>query len=257
MEEKIMIETYKEQIGKIIKRTQEKSANSDDKFAAVTMFKVMVAAISNYVEREAVANTDFNAALSLEYKSAERMLKYVWRKAQELAIPVNTGSQNLYGSCIPEDIVYDWVSEYYFLDDKKEYEEEQKKILERKQAEEKRKKEEKEKKELARSKALEKLSKEETFSSLSETEKEDLIEKEIKKILPTLNKKRADKKKQALKDAISDAKDTLSKMEDKSVHTDSEKKVETASENTPFTDKIEVADDQFTLFDLMGGGLNA
>lgn len=170
-----MYTDYKEQIDKIIQNT-EKQENDKEKdiLAAVTMYKLMIGVLNKYVEKEAQNNPDFNAALSLEWKSADRMLKFIWSKAEKLAIRQN----NIASCCIPDDIVYDWINEYYFLDDKDQVLKERQ---EKAEAEAK-KAAEKEEMEQMRKKAIESLSKKADWNEMSEQEKEKKINSKIKSL---------------------------------------------------------------------------
>lgn len=275
-----MLSTYKEQISKILADTEEK-AKKDKKnnvpLAAITMLKVMVGAISKYVEKESAENKAFNDALSLEHKSAQRMLKYVWKQAEGLAMPMAGVNGN--ACCLPDEIVYGWISEYYLLDDKAEYEKEMAEIARKKAEEEARKKEEAEKEALAREKAIAKLEKEEGWEALSEEEKEKKIKEEARKIKSHLGKKKTTKKtdskktpakekeskKSELDEALAMADGICEKMTDKAMHMADDKEV--ANEEPEETGKIvsfaprssekeiEIGDvKQFTLFDLMNGG---
>lgn len=133
-----MFTDYKNQIDNIIKETEkEEKTRTCEEIAKVTMHKLIVGLISKYVEAEAKNDPDFDAALSLEWKNAGRMLKYIWKKAEKFA--VRTG--NVAMSCLTEETVYAWVNEYYFLDDKEEFEKEQ----EEQRLAEQRRKEQKEK----------------------------------------------------------------------------------------------------------------
>ena len=222
-----MFETYKNQISKILEDTEKKN-KKENSLAAVTMLKVMVGAISKYVEKESAENKDFNDALSFEHKSAERMLKYVWKQAEALAVP--TIGSNEAACCVPGEIVYGWINEYYFLDDKEEYEKEQAEIARKLAEEEARKKEEAEKTALARKKAIEKLEKEDGWEELSEEEKEKKIKEEAIKIKNRIGKKAPSKKaaakspkepkeKPSLDEALASADSICKEMTDKSVHT--------------------------------------
>lgn len=133
-----MFETFKNQIQKILSDTEKKESNIT--IEQKTMLKLMVYAIQNFVEQEAKNNESFSEALSYEWKSAERLLKFVWDKAKSLAsTPVGAS-----GMCafVPDDVVYDWVCEYYARDDKAEVEKEIADAKKKKEENERRKYEE-------------------------------------------------------------------------------------------------------------------
>ena len=48
--------------------------------------EIMAGAISKFIEKESRSDQEFDAALSLDWKSAGRMLKYIWSKAEKMAI---------------------------------------------------------------------------------------------------------------------------------------------------------------------------
>lgn len=185
------MERLKKEIETIYKTSDTKATTLED-VAKTNMLKMMVMSIMKYIEKEADANSDFRERISLEFKNAERMLKYVWGKAKSLATNIDGIGA---GCCVPDDVVYDWVSEYYFLDDKAEYEAEIEAKRKAKEEAERKAKEEEEKKVKAREKAIEKLSKEDGFEELSDEEKEKKIADEVKKILPRLGKKKTTPKK--------------------------------------------------------------
>lgn len=266
-----MYSTYKEQIDKIIKETEKKALdpkNSKNMIAPVAMLKLMVLSISRYVEKEAKENASFNEALSLEWKSATRMLKFIWKKAQELAIPGNYMGVSGSGCCVPDDIVFDWVNMYYFADDKKAFEEEKAAEAKKKAEAEAKKKAEAEKLEKARAKALEKLSKEDGWDALSDEEKEKKIKAEadlIKNRLGTKKKATTSKKEDAIDKSLDKTEEVCKTMADKSEHIAEETSDAVRKEVTEeIKDKPEVneeaatalkaaedSDGQFTLFDLM------
>lgn len=70
---------------------------------------------------ECEKNKDLDAAIAFEHKSAERCIKYVTEKAFEL----NTSKAKML--CMTSDTMLSWITEYYMLDDKEEYEEEKRK----------------------------------------------------------------------------------------------------------------------------------
>lgn len=107
-----MFTTFKEQIEKILTNTEKEALKTKNKadapvFAQITMFKIMVGAITKFVENEASENETFNEALSYEWKSAERLLKFIWGKAKELALPGNFAGASGSACCIPDDVVWD------------------------------------------------------------------------------------------------------------------------------------------------------
>lgn len=218
-----MYKDYEDQIRKIMADTEKEEAKSKNKdyLAPLAMFKLMVGAMSKYVEREASENEGFNAALSLEWKSAERMLKFVWKKAQELAVPGKYMGVNGAGCCLSDDVVFDWISDYYFLDDKEQVEKERAEAAKKKAEAEAKKKEEAEKLKRAREKALEKLSAEDGWNELSDEEKEKKITAEANKIKNRLGSKKTTEKKKTSKvdKALEGATKVCDDMAEKSEHT--------------------------------------
>lgn len=190
------IKIFEEQMGVILENTQreqEKAKEPNPK--GIEMVKVMVSIITKYVKTEAEGNSSFAESLGYPWKSAERMLKYVWGKAKECA----TNMQGGMCACVPDDVVFDWINEYYALDDREEVEEELRKEAE---AEAKRKAEEEADKLMqkeAEEKALKKLNKDEEWSTLSEEEQEKKLKAEADKIKSRLKaaaKRKAKKEKE-------------------------------------------------------------
>lgn len=82
-----MYSDYRLQIDQILEDTEKEEANnSQDKIAAVAMYKIMVGAIGKFIEKESCSDPKFDAALSLDWKNAGRMLKYIWSKAEKMAL---------------------------------------------------------------------------------------------------------------------------------------------------------------------------
>ncbi len=170
-----MFADYKAQIGQILENTEkEKDNQTPDKIAAAAMYKIMAGAISKFVEKESDSDPEFDAALSLDWKSAGRMLKYIWSNAEKMAL--KQGS--MASCCLPEDAVYAWVREYYFLDDRETV---MKERAEQEKAEQKRK-EAKEKETLYRKKALESLSRQCGWDDLPDAEKNKKITAKVKSL---------------------------------------------------------------------------
>lgn len=154
-----MFSDYKIQIDQILKNTEkEKNNNSQDKIAAVAMYKIMAGAISKFIEKESRSDPEFDAALSLDWKSAGRMLKYIWSKAEKMALTHGSVA----ACCLAEEAVYAWVREYYFLDDREAVMEERAKKAEAAQKQ----KEAKEKEAGYRKTALDILSKQGGWNDL-------------------------------------------------------------------------------------------
>lgn len=154
----------------------------------------MMTTILSFVKEESNRNPDFAEALAFEHKSVERMLKYIMSEAQKRAI-----GRMLF---CPDQDVYDWICEYYALDDKAEIEAEKAKVEADKKAKAEKKQEQADKeakkkaneklKELAKQQAEEQLNAE--FADLSEEEKAEKL-KEFEKA--ALKKLRAEARKKA------------------------------------------------------------
>ncbi len=241
-----MYEVYEKQIGKIIvaseKKMMDKKNNKQEPIAPITMYKLIIGAISKYVKKESENNTSFREALGLEWKSAERLLIYIWKKAKELAVPGEyLGGQGM-GCVIPSTIVYAWINEYYFLDDKEEVEkEEAEKARKQKEAEEKARIDA-ELEIKAREKAIEKLSSEEGWDNLSDEEKEKKIVSETRSIKNRMGKKKTTtgNKRKRKTDKTPSSNATV----DETILADST--VIDCADNEP-----QETPNQFTLFDLM------
>lgn len=193
------INKFRKEAADIMAATKEKikADKKDPKHAqGIKMMEQMVSAICNYVEKEAGSNTSFAEALGYEWKSAERMLKSVWDNAREMSVQTPAGM----GCCVADDVVYDWVNEYYAKDDKAEVEAEIKKEAERKAKAEAEKVLDAGLEAEAREKAVAILSKDEGFLLKTDGEKEALIKKEASKIKSRLKaaaKKKAEKESRA------------------------------------------------------------
>ena len=177
-----MFSDYKTQIDKILENTEKEEAhNSPDKIAAVAMYKIMTGAISKFIEKESCNNPEFDAALSLEWKSAGRMLKYIWSKAEKMALRHGQTAS----CCLTEEVVYAWVQEYYFLDDREAVMEERAKRA----AAEQKQKEAEAKEAQYRKNALDILSKQSGWADLPDEEKKKKLTSKIK----SLKKRDSDK----------------------------------------------------------------
>lgn len=173
---------YKNQIDQILENTEKEEANNTpDKIAAVAMYKIMIGAVSKFIEKESRSNQEFDAALSLDWKSAGRMLKYIWSKAEKMAITHGSVAS----CCLAEEAVYAWVREYYFLDDREAVMEEREKKAEAAQKQ----KEAKEKEAGYRKTALDILSRQGGWNDLPDEEKKKKLTAKIK----SLRKKDSDK----------------------------------------------------------------
>lgn len=177
-----MFSDYKTQIDKILENTEkEESHNSPDKIAAAAMYKIMTGAITKFIEKESCNNPEFDAALSLEWKSAGRMLKYIWSKAEKMALRHGQTAS----CCLTEEVVYAWVQEYYFLDDREAVMEERAKRA----AAEQKQKEAEAKEAQYRKNALDILSKQSGWADLPDEEKKKKLTSKIK----SLKKRDSDK----------------------------------------------------------------
>ena len=71
-----MYSDYRLQIGQILEDTEKEEVNnSQDKIAAVAMYKIMVCAIGEIIEKENCSDPEFDAALSLDWEKVGRMLE--------------------------------------------------------------------------------------------------------------------------------------------------------------------------------------
>lgn len=180
--EEYMFSDYKTQIDQILKNTEKEEANnSQEKITAIAMYRIMIGAISKFIEKESYNNSEFDAALSLEWKNAGRMLKYIWSKAEKLALRHGHAAS----CCLTEEVVYAWVHEYYFLDDREAVMEERAKRA----ASEQKQKEAKAKEAQYRKNALDILSKQSGWDDLPDEEKKKKLTSKIK----SLKKKESDK----------------------------------------------------------------
>lgn len=180
-----MYSDYRLQIDQILEDTEKEEANnSQDKIAAVAMYKIMVGAIGKFIEKESYSDPEFDAALSLDWKNAGRMLKYIWSKAEKMALRHGQTAS----CCLTEEAVYAWVREYYFLDDREMVMEERAKKAE---AGRKRKQRavEAAKEAWYRENAIDLLSKQSGWTDLPDEEKNKKIASKIK----SLRKKDNDK----------------------------------------------------------------
>lgn len=176
---------------------------------ALRQYKMMMDTIVSFVEKEATQNSDFCDALSYEWKSAERCLKFINSSARKLAC-----GPMLF---VPDDTVYDWIRNYYALDDKAEVEKEIAEAEARAKAEEERKKAEAEKK--AKKEADEAIKKkaEELAKAELESLDEDLSEADSKKKLEELKKDHLKKlRAEARKKAKAEEKAKAKEMAEKS-----------------------------------------
>ena len=166
-----MFKDFEEQLNLIIANTE---AKTNVTMAQIGAYKMMMQCIAVYVSKEAAENESFNEALSLGHKSVARMMKFLYDHAKDLAV------DNI--ACVPDDMVYDWVNQYYFADDKAEIDEMLRKEAEAKAQAEERKKKEKELNEKSREKAIEKLESSEGWNELPEDEKKKKINEEARQI---------------------------------------------------------------------------
>ena len=138
------------------------------------MYKIMIGAISKFVEKESCSNPEFDAALSLEWKSAGRMLKHIWSNAEKMALRHG----QIASCCLTKEVVYAWAREYYLLDDREAV---MKEKAEKAKAEQKQK-EAKEKEAQYEKRALDILSKQSGWDDLSDEEKKKKITAKIKSL---------------------------------------------------------------------------
>ena len=138
------------------------------------MYKIMIGAISKFVEKESCSNPEFDAALSLEWKSAGRMLKHIWSNAEKMALRHG----QIASCCLTKEVVYAWAREYYLLDDREAV---MKEKAEKAKAEQKQK-EAKEKEAQYEKRALDILSKQSGWDDLSDGEKKKKIASKIKSL---------------------------------------------------------------------------
>lgn len=258
---KKMYNDFETQIQKILEDTEKtikEGKQSTNKLMTVAMYKILVGAITKFVESESKNDSNFNNALSYNWKSAGRMLKYVFGNAKNIA--TNVGN-NATACCVPSDVVFAWIKEYYFLDDKEQVEKELKAEAEKQKKAENEKKKEAE----LKSKAIDVLSRSADWNTLSDKEKEKKINDKIRNLKAA--EKRKDNKKTDKSMSIQDTKTTsefnnnqnVDKIE-KDIIITSDNKEETkeytnsSSENKPYFEmspvEFELLDGQMTLFDL-------
>lgn len=257
-----MYNDFETQIQKILEDTEKtiKKGNQDtNKLMTVAMYKILVGAITKFVESESKNDSDFNNALSYNWKNAGRMLKYVFGNAKNIA--TNIGNNGT-ACCVPGDVVFAWIKEYYFLDDKEQVEKELKA-----EAEKQKKAENEKKKEAAlKSKAIDVLSKSADWNTLSDKEKEKKINDKVRNLKSA--EKRKENKKTDKSISIQDTKpasefnnnQNVDNKIEKDIFTTSDNKVETteyiksSSENKPNYEmssvNFELLNGQMTLFDL-------
>ncbi|MDE6913589.1 MAG: PcfK-like family protein [Lachnospiraceae bacterium] len=250
-----MFSDYKAQMEQILRNTEkEESNNTQEKIAAVAMYKIMVGVINKFVEQESVRDQEFDAALSLDWKSAGRMLKYIWSNAEKMALRHGPAAS----CCLAEEVVFAWVREYYFLDDKETV---MKERAERAKAEQQRK-DAKAKEAQYRKKALEALKKQSGWDNLPDEEKKKKITAKIKSLKASDSRKA---KEMAEKNTASDNKTA----KDSVVPLGADEKTDTAPDKPQNNDSVmcctensvelemefaETLDGQVNLFNLMQGG---
>ncbi|MDE6055098.1 MAG: PcfK-like family protein [Lachnospiraceae bacterium] len=242
-----MISDYKAQIDQILKNTEKEEANNtSDKIAAVATYKIMIGAISKFIEKESCSNPEFDAALSLEWKSAGRMLKHIWSNAEKMALRHG----QIASCCLTEEVVYAWAREYYFLDDREAV---MKERAEKAKAEQKQK-EAKEKESQYEKRALDILSKQSGWDDLSDEEKKKKIASKIKS-LKTSDSRKSNKstaKSSAVSPAI-DEKEDAAPGESQDQDNSSEICVTEASVELEM-ELANTLDGQMNLFTLLQGG---
>lgn len=143
---------------------------------------------AGYIKKECENNPDFNNAVLQKHKSVKRLLEAVISKAKE--------RQRNGMAYVPDDVVLDWVSDYFFLDDKEEVEA---KIKAEKEAKEKAELEAKIKAEAeakAKAEAEEVLASDEEYQNASDEEKKKILKAKISELQKKAERKaRADAKK--------------------------------------------------------------
>ena len=82
--------------------------------------------ICSFIFAECAKNQALDNALALEYKNVERCIKFVLDKAEKFSgrNKKNPWANPVRMLWIPDATVYSWITEYYMLDDKEEYEKE-------------------------------------------------------------------------------------------------------------------------------------
>ncbi|SDB14757.1 Cas9 inhibitor AcrIIA9 family protein [Eubacterium oxidoreducens] len=101
------------------KKMEEKNEDAQLQYA-----KVMFSQIFKYLAKESKENEDFDKALMQEHKTPARLYQYLEKEVKKRS------PQGVRYACVPDDEVFDLISEYVFLDDKAEIEAEEKKKLE-------------------------------------------------------------------------------------------------------------------------------
>lgn len=172
---------------------------------------------AGYIKKECENNPDFNNAVLQKHKSVKRLLEAVISKAKE--------RQRNGMAYVPDDVVLDWVSDYFFLDDKEEVEAE---IKAEKEAKEKAEMEAKIKAEAeakAKAEAEEVLADDEEYQNASDEEKKKILKAKVSELQKKAERKaKADAKK--AKKAAEERKKALERLEEAGAFTDSTSEAE-------------------------------
>lgn len=216
-------EVFVAQMGEWLKAQKKELENSKQKFSEEIIemqHKNLVAQANKfalYVKKECSTNSDFNSLVSADWKSVNRLMKFINEKARKLAV---NGC-----ACVDDDIVYDWVTEYYFLDDEKEVKAEREAKAKAKAEKEAREKAEAERKAKAEKEALDELQNDEAYNNATEEEKKKLIDEKVKELIKKAERKAKADERKAKKAAEERAK-AVKRLEDAGAFTDSTSEAE-------------------------------
>lgn len=183
----------KEDLEKSLKGKGKEEAKKAERIAAAQEKNVVAIANSYavYVRDECKRNPDFNRQVMADWKSAPRMLKFVRNRAQEIAFDGM--------AMVADHCVYDWVNEYYFLDDKEEVYEQRRKEAEAKAKAEAEAKAKAERKAKSKAEAEALLSKDEAYQNSTEEEKKKLLNKKVNELVAKAEKSAKAKEKREAK----------------------------------------------------------
>lgn len=217
MENKVYQNGYEKfvaEMGEILNeyKVEEDAKDKEKKEMQRKMLVAQANEYAKYIKKECNENSDFNKAVLNNWKSVERMLSFVKNKAKDMAV---NGC-----ACVPDHMVFDWVNDYFFLDDKEEVEA---KIKAEKEAKEKAELEAKIKAEAeakAKAEAEKVLADDEEYKNASDEEKEKILKAKVSELQKKAERKaKADARK--AKKAAEERSKAIKRLEDAGAITDS------------------------------------